>query len=126
MSRGAPPSAEGSDCNAAPGCTRHLNRIRRRAMIVPVRERYLRIPGMKVFVIRGAPSVSPSDTASQQSVLSTSMERLGRELAASGHEILVCSPFPDSADLAVVRGAASFDPERAIIEFHCPDAETIR
>src|SRR2546428_7176 len=95
-------------------------------MILPARDTYLRRPGMKVFVIGGAPSVSPSDTVSQQSVLSISMERLGRELAASGHEILVCSPFQDSADLAVVRGAASFDPEQAIIEFHCPDSDTIR
>jgi hypothetical protein len=83
--------------------------------------------GMKVFVVGGMPVRSSiGDVEPEHRLLSASMERLGRALVGRGHELLVCSPFQDSADIAAVRGAAMSDQERAAIEFHHPDSEEIR
>jgi hypothetical protein len=82
---------------------------------------------MKVFVIGGTSSRSPvADTDLDYQLLATSMEHVGRDLAVRGHDLLVCSPFTGSADIAAVRGAATFLQEGPTIEFHHPDSEAVR
>ena len=54
---------------------------------------------MKVFLI-GGNSVPSSDASftSQQSLMMNSAANVGEAVCAAGHDLLVCSPFPDSAD----------------------------
>ncbi len=60
---------------------------------------------MKVFIIggttikRGIPGYE-----GEVQVLKKSMEALGVELVSHGHEVVVCSPFPDSADFHILHG----------------------
>src|SRR4051812_17771447 len=82
---------------------------------------------MKVFVIGGASSRSPvADADLDYRLLATSMQQVGRDLAIRGHDLLVCSPFADSADIGAVRGAATFEQGGPTIEFHHPDSEVVR
>lgn len=83
---------------------------------------------MKVFVIGGTTVPRDNDKYSQElKVLEQSMNRLGKRLMAVGHELLVCSPYPGSADLEVVRGAALSGRvgRGAKVEFHHPQTESI-
>jgi hypothetical protein len=84
---------------------------------------------MKVFIIGGTIAKPDEQTyADERSVMAGSMERLGRDIIARGHDLLICSPFPLSADLDAVRGAAlPFQTaSTSNIEFHCPDAPSVR
>ena len=93
---------------------------------------------MKVFLIGGA-SIDSADPnyAQQKDELDSSMSQLGQSIAAAGHDLLVCSPFVGTADVAAAKGAlersADFK-DGADIEFHhprfrcrcCGDAELFR
>ena len=63
---------------------------------------------MRVFIIggvtvkRGIPGFDD-----EIHVLKESMEALGAELVSHGHEVVACSPFPDSADFHVLHGIAA-------------------
>src|ERR1700753_4024097 len=83
---------------------------------------------MKVFVIGGT-TVSPLNDKYPQElkVLEKSMSQLGKRLVGAGHELLVCSPYPGSADLEAVRGAAQSTRvgKGSKVEFHHPRTESI-
>lgn len=61
---------------------------------------------MRVFVIGGLPSDRLRSSSEDQKTLARTCRALGKGLARAGHEILLCSPFEDSADIHVLRGAA--------------------
>lgn len=61
---------------------------------------------MRIFVIGGLPSDRLSSSSEDQKTLARTCHALGKELARTGHEILLCSPFEESADIHVLRGAA--------------------
>lgn len=61
---------------------------------------------MKIFVIGGLPSDRLESSSEDQAALARACFTLGKELARAGHEILLCSPFDDSADVHVLRGVA--------------------
>ncbi|MBN9477263.1 MAG: toll/interleukin-1 receptor domain-containing protein [Burkholderiales bacterium] len=61
---------------------------------------------MKIFVIGGLPSDRLESSSEDQKTLVRTCHALGKDLARAGHEILLCSPFEDSADIHVLRGAA--------------------
>lgn len=83
---------------------------------------------MKVFVIGGTTVPSHDAKYSQElKALGQLMRRLGKRLVGAGHELLVCSPYPGSADLEVLRGAAQSARvgKGSRIEFHYPQTESI-
>lgn len=61
---------------------------------------------MKVFVIGGLPSDQIEPSSEDQKALARACYALGKNLVRAGHEILLCSPFENSADIHVLRGAA--------------------
>ncbi|WP_029083753.1 toll/interleukin-1 receptor domain-containing protein [Bradyrhizobium sp. th.b2] len=80
---------------------------------------------MKIFVIGGTSVPSGhQDYDGQLHVLNASMDRIGSDVVTMGHDLVACSPFPGSADLAAIRGAVKALPDagRAApsIEIHCP------
>jgi hypothetical protein len=83
---------------------------------------------MKIFVIGGV-SLSESDTGFLQNrdVLQGAMNTLGRDLVTRGHDLLLCSPFEDSADYYVAKGAAAAASEgkAVIVEFHYPASRKV-
>lgn len=80
---------------------------------------------MKIFVIGGIGTEdSSADRDAQARRLEEAMACIGHDAIKMGHDLLACSPFPDSADMAAISGA-----ERALqalhgpspsIEIHCP------
>ena len=60
---------------------------------------------MKILVVGGitVKSGAPEEN-SQIGILNNAMSPCGIELSRRGHEILVCSPFPDAADYYVLNG----------------------
>ena len=78
---------------------------------------------MKIFIIGGV-SVLESEVGFPQNreLLRRTMKALGRDLVKQGHDLLLCSPFENSADHDAARGAADAASERkgAIAEFHYP------
>lgn len=84
---------------------------------------------MKVFLIGGVSidSADPNYTQ-QKDELDSSMSQLGQSIAAAGHDLLVCSPFVGTADVAAAKGAlersADFR-DGADIEFHHPDSAAV-
>ncbi len=85
---------------------------------------------MKIFVIGGvADPRSEEDKAWQNALLDRTMGRLGEEIIRAGHELVVCSPFPNTADVYAVRGAASAiraGGGNSVIDFHYPKDDGIR
>ena len=83
---------------------------------------------MKLFVI-GGPCITKQEPQfpDQLKLLRRSMRRLGRDVIQANHDLLVCSPFADSADVEAVRGAAEAlgEGESPCIEFHYPGAPNI-
>jgi hypothetical protein len=80
---------------------------------------------MKIFVIGGvAVPIDHQDYEEQTRLLIGLMERVGTDSVTMGHDLVACSPFEGTADLAAVRGAKSALPhsERIApsIEIHCP------
>lgn len=81
---------------------------------------------MKVFVIGGLVSRAPESAAAEAAVLERTCRTLGIGLAAAGHEIVLCSPFEDAADIHVLRGAAaSLEGRRAQVAFHYVDTAVV-
>src|SRR4051794_31539113 len=61
---------------------------------------------MKIFVIGGVAVPSEHlDYDEQARLLTSAMERLGSDVVTMGHELVACSPFDGSADVAAIRGA---------------------
>jgi len=78
---------------------------------------------MKIFIIGGVPVVeSDAGFLQHRELLRRTMKALGRDLVNRGHDLLLCSPFENSADHDVALGAAEASSERkgAIAEFHHP------
>lgn len=61
---------------------------------------------LRVFIIGGVPGHASESRSEGQTALVRVCHEIGRELARAGHEILLCSPFEDAADIYVLRGAA--------------------
>lgn len=85
---------------------------------------------MKIFVIGGLTVQSGhQDYDAQTGLLDESMERIGCDVVERGHALVACSPFPGSADLAAIRGAARaiqrLQRPSSSIEIHCPAAPDI-
>jgi hypothetical protein len=84
---------------------------------------------MKIFLIGGV-SVETNDPAYANQVerLNSSMTELGRNIIKAGHDLLVCSPFEGTADVAAARGALeaiASQKEVSTVEFHHPDAAAV-
>jgi hypothetical protein len=83
---------------------------------------------MKIFIIGGT-SVSTSDALydDQVRILNASMKKIGTDLVSAGHDLLLCSPFAGSADLAMVKGIAEIlhNTDSRSVEFHCPDSPEV-
>ena len=84
---------------------------------------------MKIFLIGGV-SVENSDPlyTKQKADLDRSMAELGRAIARSGHDLLVCSPFEGSADAAAAVSALKMIEDSKFesdVEFHHPDAAAV-
>ena len=82
---------------------------------------------MRIFVIGG---VTCPDTDVQiekeKQMLSSICRRIGVELANEGHDILVCSPFANTADIEVLYGVAeSKKGQNTRIEFYFVDAPIV-
>jgi hypothetical protein len=58
---------------------------------------------MRLFFIGSLPEVDDSANALTADQARASLQAIGAEVAANGHQLIVCSPFPGSADLEVVR-----------------------
>jgi hypothetical protein len=83
---------------------------------------------MKIFVIGGVSTTEITDSGSRErSVVTIAMKQLGHDIAKRGHDLLVCSPFADSADIDAFHGAVrNFPPtHRSAIEFHCPNDKSV-
>jgi len=82
---------------------------------------------MKIFVVGGLVSRDDGDLAAQREVLAGTCRQLGSNLAAAGHEIVLCSPFEDAADIHVLRGVATTAEGReAQVAFHFVDTAVVR
>ncbi len=86
---------------------------------------------MKIFIIGGT-TVDSEQQAKEFNdeikVLQDTMPILGQELIKKGHDILVCSPFENSADFAIVNGItlSEIGPDSASVEFHYPESEFVK
>jgi nucleoside phosphorylase len=72
-----------------------------------------------VFVIGGVTGET-KDTDAEGPRLHNASLKLGRILADAGARLVVCSPFPDSADYYTAMGYAESN-AGGLIQFHCPD-----
>ena len=86
---------------------------------------------MRIFVIGGLTDTSSDDEyRAQQDVLDDTMGKFGAAVAQAGHDLLVCSPFPTSADRCAVHGVmrelASRCEAGPQVEFHFPESPNVR
>lgn len=82
---------------------------------------------MNIFLIGGTTvGVGDPDFARQRGILTQSMATVGRQIVTLGHNLLVCSPYPDSADLPALHGAAEVlqrkRSRKARIYYHHPNS----
>lgn len=82
---------------------------------------------MKIFIIGGATTKRDDPKFdSEIELLRNTMKSLGSELVAHGHEIVVCSPFSDSADHHLLKGVAESDGAiDALISIHYPEIPAV-
>jgi hypothetical protein len=82
---------------------------------------------MKVFIIGGVTvKRGTSEFDDEVVVLKETMGILGAELVSHGHEPVVCSPFPDSADFYLLQGiAASSTSSDAAVSIHYPELPAV-
>lgn len=81
---------------------------------------------MKIFVVGGLVSRELGGASEEAKVLERACWQLGVSVAAAGHEIVLCSPFEDAADIHVLRGAASTAEGRdAQFAFHYVDTPVV-
>lgn len=84
--------------------------------------------GMKLFVIGGV-TCGRSDPGfpDESRRLATACRALGRSIAVERHDIVVCSPFDDAADVEILRGAVlAPDGRDTKVEFNFVDAPAVR
>lgn len=72
-----------------------------------------------VFVIGGV-TTETTDVDAETPKLSIACHELGQVIARSGAELIICSPFPNSADYYTALGFASESGDR-VMHFHSPD-----
>lgn len=77
---------------------------------------------MKVFVLGGLQD--SRHEGAEADLLWRSCRAAGEAIVGAGHELLACSPFPDSADWAVMAGAENAP--GAKITVHFPDHQEVR
>lgn len=81
---------------------------------------------MKVFIIGSLASSNELEAKSKNASFQKSCEKIGSTLSAAGHEIILCSPFEDSADVHVLRGIAAANKEETTrVSFHFIDSEEV-
>jgi hypothetical protein len=80
---------------------------------------------VKFFVIGGLVSRVGETVSAEADLLRQACYQIGQRLAAARCEVLVCSPFEDSADVQILRGVAATGCETRV-EFHFPDAPQVR
>jgi hypothetical protein len=85
---------------------------------------------VRIFVIGGVTVVDTDpDYTRQSDLVRRSMQRLGADVVESGHDLVVCSPFPPTVDVAALRGAATAIKAgrgNPVIDFHYPDQAEVR
>jgi hypothetical protein len=83
---------------------------------------------MKIFIIGGVACAKDDPQLSAKKVeLKAACESLGASIASPGNTIVVCSPFDDSADSAVLRGVATHpEHQNIVVEFHFVDSPPVR
>lgn len=82
---------------------------------------------MKVFIIGKLFISDESNIEIEAAEFRNACEKIGANLAQAGHEILVCSPFEDSADYHVLKGASQASKSlHSRIAFHYIDTEEVR
>jgi len=72
-----------------------------------------------VFVIGGVTGES-NDPDAEEPRLNIACYKLGRVLARANTQLIICSPFPNSADYYTAKGYSEVDCNR-VIHFHSPD-----
>jgi nucleoside phosphorylase len=72
-----------------------------------------------IYVIGGVTGESGNE-ANESAALNTAAYDLGKHLADSGAQLVVCSPFPDVADHYAIRGYAE-SKANGVIQIHSPD-----
>lgn len=77
-----------------------------------------------VFVIGGV-TAETSDKDGEQPRLYNASLKLGHVLARAGAQLIICSPFPDSADYYVATGYADEDCAKRVIHLHSPKHEKV-
>ncbi|HYH98956.1 toll/interleukin-1 receptor domain-containing protein [Hyalangium sp.] len=83
---------------------------------------------MQIFVI-GSVAVGENDPGfpNEKMLLKRTCQGLGKAIRVAGHTAVLCSPFPDSADLEVLRGVAAAGGTTPVnIEMHFPDEKSVR
>jgi len=80
---------------------------------------------MKIFVIgKICAEAGDANRDAEARRLEVAMTRIGHDTMSMGHDLLACSPFPDSVDLAAVTGATgalhALTGPSPSIEIHCP------
>ncbi|SFO94197.1 TIR domain-containing protein [Variovorax sp. OK605] len=81
---------------------------------------------MKVFVI-GGPSISDTSPNNSTEQFQKSCQDIGKSISMADHDLVICSPFEDSADMHVLRGAITAGRGKNIrVEFHFMDSESVR
>lgn len=82
---------------------------------------------MKIFVIGGVTTKNGTpEFGVEIGILEETMFALGSELVRLGHEIVVCSPFPDSADFHLLRGVAKSAKDSIPISIHYPETSEVK
>ena len=81
---------------------------------------------MRVLVIGGVRvDKTSSDYGCCLEELSNAARLIGHSLVSSGHELVVCSPFPDSADFHVLEGSASLSGANIAAHIFYPAERTV-
>ena len=82
---------------------------------------------MRIFVVGGLVSREDGDRTEERQLFEGTCRQIGISLVAAGHDIVVCSPFEDAADIHVLRGAAETDAGRqSRVAFHFVDTPVVR
>lgn len=82
---------------------------------------------MKIFVIGGLVPPEANSAESDAEIFRNTCRQLGIDLAVAGHEIVLCSPFEDAADIHILRGVATTAKGReSQVAFHFVDTAVVR
>jgi TIR domain len=84
---------------------------------------------MKIFIVGGTTTTSgTSKFDTDVFLLKDTMCRLGEVIAIRGHEAVICSPFPDSADYYVLKGIAAYSKQTnsyPTVSIHYPELPVV-